>query len=85
MRLGSLQAYKANFNIFNAKVANFGGLCCLSEWTNVDKKRTKIAAKIAPKNYLVSMVLSLLAVCCFFSLQKFSDPFIFCNLIQTFY
>ncbi len=23
--------------------------------------------------------------CCFFSLQKFSDLFIFCNLIQTFY
>jgi len=37
----SLLAYKANFNIFNTKASNFGGLCCLHEWTNVDKKGSR--------------------------------------------
>ncbi len=43
---GSLLAYKANFNIFNAKASNFGGLCCLYEWTNVDKNRTQNRTQI---------------------------------------
>ncbi len=44
----SLLAYKAKFNSFNTKASNFGGLCCLHEWTNVDKKGQKSHPKSHP-------------------------------------
>ena len=43
-----------NFNIFKIRASNFGGLCCLPKWTNVDKKGQKSHPDFGRYTWLVS-------------------------------